>query len=586
MSNALKISLESLRNEIIGRNTFFETPFGKRLITYADYTASGKALYFVESYIIDLLKKYANSHTEDDYTGKTTTELLHLAEKEIKKSFNAEENCIIVPAGTGSTGGINKLMEILGVYFPSSVRKRITEMVIQASVPESITKTEELDLINSTIKENMPVVFIGPYEHHSNDIMWRENLAEVVEIELNYDGCLDLDDLDKKISDQKYSRRLKIGSFSAASNVTGLRSNVYEIARILHKHNAIVCFDFAASGPYVKIDMNKDDESYFDAVALSPHKFLGGPGSSGLLLLNKRLYDNTIPPTVAAGGTVDYVSSSSIDFTPDPEAREKAGTPGIIQIIKAALAIKLKDQIGIDNIESVEHQYLKHAFDRIKKNPNIEILGNQDPEKRIAIISFLIKQNDQPNKYLHPKFVTKLLNDLFGIQSRAGCSCAGPYGHRLLTINHEKSEKYRTVINKGYQGIKPGWTRVNFHYSIPDYEVDYILDTMDFISQYGHLFLPQYDFNIINGEWTHKNTFTNQITKQNLFDMEKIINSSFTKEQLLSEDQRKKIYNEYLSEAKHIAEKIQSDYISNFSTLKDPNAEELRFFNFIEKEQS
>ncbi len=582
MSNEPKLTIESLRNEIIGRNHFYHTPYGERLLTYADFTASGRALYFIESYIVDLLKEYANSHTEDDFTGKTTTELLHQAEKEIKKAFNASDNCIIIPAGTGSTGGINKLLEILGIYFPSPVRKRMTEIATNEYVPDSITKSEELNRINQNLLANMPVVFISPYEHHSNDIMWRENLAEVVEVDLTADGCLDLTDLEEKISNPKYASRFKIGSFSAASNVTGLKSNMYDIAKVLHKHKAIACFDFAASAPYVTIDMNKDDESYFDAVALSPHKFLGGPGSSGLLLLNKNLYDNNIGPTVAAGGTVDYVSSTGIEFTKDPEAREKAGTPGILQIIKAALAIKIKDVIGIETIESIEHDYLEKAFIRIKKNPNIEILGNQDPHKRIAIISFLIKQYDQPNKYLHPKFVTKLLNDLFGIQSRAGCSCAGPYGHRLLTIDHVKSEKFRFVINKGYQGIKPGWTRVNLHYSIPEYELNYILDAIDFISRYGHIFLTQYQFNVLNGEWVHKGINTSSYIPTNPFDMDKIRKTTFLKETPLDDSKRMDLYQSYLGDAKKIALSLEHEYITNFTTFKDTSMEELRFFNFLE----
>lgn len=582
MSKNETITIETLRNEIIGRNHFYQTAYGDRLLTYADFTASGRGLYFIESYLVDLLKEYANSHTEDDFTGKITTELLHQAEKEIKKAFNALENCIIIPAGTGSTGGINKLMEILGIYFPSSVRKRMTEVVTKKEIPSSITKLEEFDIININLKSNSPVVFISPYEHHSNDIMWRENFAEVVEVELTPDGCLNIDDLEKKVSDPKFNHRFKIGSFSAASNVTGLRTNVYEIAKILHKHNAIVCFDFAASAPYVKIDMNKDAESYFDAVALSPHKFLGGPGSSGLLLINKNLYDNKIAPTVAAGGTVDYVSSYGYDFTSDPEAREKAGTPGILQIIKAALAIKLKDEIGIEKIEKIEHDYLERAFIRLVHNPSVDILGNKDPKKRIAIVSFLIKQKDHPEKYLHPKFVTKLLNDLFGIQSRAGCSCAGPYGHRLLTIDHVKSEKYRLVINKGFQGIKPGWTRVNFHYSIPEYEVDFILDAIDFICQYGHVFLPQYQFNVLNGEWNHKSINTSKTTHTNIFDMNKISTSSFTREKSIDESQRKEIYSSYLQKATDLAHKLEQEYNVKFSTFNDTNMEELRFFNFIE----
>jgi len=456
------LSFEEVRNAIIGKSFTFQTPYGNRLLTYADYTASGRSLHFIEQFLIKIQREYANTHTEDDVTGRHMTELLHQAEKIIKKAFNADNNCYIIATGTGATGAIAKFQEIIGIRIPPATKNHLLlileKFFKQNGIDQNLRKKLDLE-----INRHKPVVFIGPYEHHSNDIMWREAIVEVNTIKLTPDGYLDLKDLELQVSDPKYENRLKIGSFSAASNVTGLKSPIYEIARIMHKYNSLVCFDFAASAPYVEINMNKDSDTFFDAIFLSPHKFVGGPGSTGILVFNERVYDLKLPPTSAGGGTVDFVSPTTVDYSDEIEIREKAGTPGILQTIKAALAIDLKDAVGIENIESKELEYTSRALERFSKHSYIEILGPLDPKNRISIVSFMIKQGD---KYLHPKLITKLLNDLFGIQSRAGCMCAGPYGHLLLNIEEEQSQKYRKIIQQGIIGIKPGWCRVNYHYLI------------------------------------------------------------------------------------------------------------------------
>jgi selenocysteine lyase/cysteine desulfurase len=286
-----------------------------------------------------------------------------------------------------------------------------------------------------------------------------------------------------------------------------MRTPVHEIAALLHRYDAFACFDYAASAPYVDINMNPGTGLYagdasLDAVYISPHKFLGGPGSSGILLFNERLYRKDLPPSVAAGGTVDYVGPISQDFIEDIEEREKAGTPGVLQILKAGLAFQIKDRLGVAAIEQREQEMLKKVFQHWQANAAIEILGHPDPERRIGIVSFNLREPQ--GRYLHPKFVTTLLNDLFGIQSRAGCSCAGPYGHRLLGIGEDRSEQYRKWIKQGYSGIKPGWCRISLHYSMDDAEVAYISDAIEFVALKGHRFLPLYDFDMNTGAWKHK----------------------------------------------------------------------------------
>jgi selenocysteine lyase/cysteine desulfurase len=361
-------------------------------------------------------------------------------------------------------------------------------------------------------REHQPVVFVGPFEHHSNEISWRESLATVVEVALADDGGIDLADLQRLLCDPAYLGRLRIGSFSAASNVTGMRSPVLEIAELLHRHDALAFFDYAASAPYVDIDMNPvvDDaidghgasHRYLDAIFVSPHKFLGGPGSSGLLVFNKRCYHPELPPSIAGGGTVDYVGPDDHDFMHDIEAREKAGTPGILQTLRAALAFEVKTAVGIGRIEQLESEMLRRAFACWGGHSRIEILGNPDPARRVGIVSFNIR--DPQGQYLHPRFITTLLNDLFGIQSRAGCSCAGPYGHQLLGIDEQRATEYRAWINRGYHGVKPGWCRVGFHYVFDVAEVDYLIDSVLFVAEHGHRFVHQYRFDAHSGGWQHR----------------------------------------------------------------------------------
>ncbi len=567
------LTLEEVRNAIIGRNFIFQTPYGMRLLTYADYTASGRSLKFIEQFLIKIQREYANTHTEDDVTGRQMTEILNQAETIIKKAFNAEKNCRIIATGTGATGAISKFHEIIGIRLPPATRNLVLSILDNSSeenvIDQNLRKNLELE-----INRLKPVVFIGPYEHHSNDIMWREAIAEVVTIQLTPDGYIDLRDLENQVSDAKYKKRLKIGSFSAASNVTGLKSPVYEIARIMHKYDALVCFDFAASAPYVKINMNNDSDTFFDAIFISPHKFVGGPGSSGILVFNERVYNLALSPTSAGGGTVDFVSSTTVDYSKDIETRERAGTPGVLQTIKAALVIDLKDAIGIDNIESKELEYTTRALERLSKHSKIKILGPIDPENRIPIVSFMIKQG---NKDLHPKFVTKLLNDLFGIQSRAGCMCSGPYGNILLKIDEEQSQKFRKIGQQGRFGIRPGWCRVNFHYLFSEIEFKFICQAIEFIADYGYLFLREYSFNINSGVWTHLN-FKDTLL-YNKPDIKSVLKTNLRDcfdEEIIDQNVE---FTKYLNDARKLV-KTFGDEIE-YHQFDDPEAEELRWFNFI-----
>lgn len=561
-------NLDWLRRDIIGRNKMFKTPFGERPLVYADYTASGRCLYSIENYLMHIMQYYANTHTEDDFTGKTMTELLHDAEKIIKKAVNAGKHGKIIFTESGTTGGITRLQQILGVYWPPATKERIN-IFLGSCLERYPGKKECNQQLKDYIKNHKPIVFVGPYEHHSNEIMWRQTLCDVLEVPLNDNNEIDLKALEELVSDQKYFNRPKIGSFSAASNVTGLKTKVYEVARILHRNGAIACFDFAACAPYVEIDMNHDAESYFDAIYLSPHKFLGGPGSSGLLIFNENIYPIQLPPTVAAGGTVDYVSPEKEEYIHDIETREKPGTPGILQAIKTSLTFQIKEKVGIENIETIENYYYNKFIRHFQNNENLIFYGPQDFEKKVPIIPFNINHKD---RILHPKFVTRLLNDLFGIQTRAGCSCAGPYGHRLMNIKQQVSNYYRCMIcNVGYSGIKPGWVRLNLHYALSEDEFAYLVAAIDFTVQFAHRFIPQYVFDIKSGDWKHIAADFEE--KPISLDMDSVFSAPIF--ELNKSEKIKKIYDDNIQAAKEMAAILADDFEQ---VVFEPELENLIFF--------
>ena len=351
--------------------------------------------------------------------------------------------------------------------------------------------------------EERPVVFIGPYEHHSNEIPWRESIADVVTIPQDADGHIDLDLL-RAALEEYADRPLRIGSFSAASNVTGIVSNTVAIATILHEHDALSFWDFAAAAPYIDIEMYPDrDEhplAWKDAIFLSPHKFIGGPSTPGVLVARRELFANRVPD-VPGGGTVAYVNDSEHDYLPEPEHREEGGTPAIIESIRAGLVFQLKQAVGVETIRAAEERFLSRAVAPWSEEPAIEILGNLEAE-RLSIVSFVVRAPS--GKYLHHNFVVALLNDLFGIQSRGGCSCAGPYGHRLLGIDIERSHEFEREITGGCEGIKPGWVRVNFNYFLSDAVADYIVEAVRLVARDGWRLLGDYRFDTATGRWTHR----------------------------------------------------------------------------------
>ncbi|HEX6946283.1 MAG TPA: aminotransferase class V-fold PLP-dependent enzyme [Acidimicrobiia bacterium] len=465
------------------------TPFGVRRVVYADYTASGRSLSFIEDYIREaVLPMYANTHTETSGTGLQTTRFREEARATIRRCVgaNAEEHAVIF-AGSGSTGAIDRLIAIMGLRLPHQLDERFS-------------------LLERIPPDQRPVIFVGPYEHHSNELGWRETIAEVIEIDEDSDGHIDLEELERRLIEFA-DRPLKIGSFSAASNVTGIISDTTAISSLLHRHGALSFWDFAAAAPYVEIEMRSPKTNgldYKDAIFISPHKFIGGPGTPGVLVVRRELLANRVP-AVPGGGTVSYVSHDHHRYVSDPEHREEGGTPAIVESIRAGLVFALKERVGTDLIRKLEHEWITRAIESWMENPNIRILGNPEAE-RLSIVSFLVRAPSHlgEDRYLHHNFVVALLNDLFGIQARGGCSCAGPYGHRLLGIDHETSARFEKEVLQGCNLIKPGWVRVNFNYFIPEEEFDYIVQAVHLVAEKGWRLLPLYTYDSATGEWSHR----------------------------------------------------------------------------------
>ena len=468
--------LQKIRESVIGEQDPIQTAFGEKPLIYMDYTASGRSLAFIEDFIQEkVLPNYANTHSESSFTGKQMTLLRHQARQQIRESVNGNDSHKVIFCGSGASAAIAKIIGVLGLSIPSCLEDQFN---FSEQIPE----------------KKRTVVFLGPYEHHSNDLQWRESTAKVVRIGLNKNGLVDRAQLERELALHADYFRL-IGTFSAASNVTGLKSDVDGITNLLHEHGALAFWDYAAAAPYVGIDMIN---SQLDAVFLSPHKLVGGPGTPGILVADKKLFRNTVP-VLPGGGTVDFVSQSKQSYLSNIESREEGGTPGIVESIRAGLVFKLQQRVGTVLIEKSESLFVKRALKRWSDNPSIKVLGNLTAS-RLAIVSFCLSHGGEE---LHYGLVVAMLNDLFGIQARGGCSCAGPYGHELLGIDEEASQSLLDEVKSGNVLTRPGWTRLNFNYFIDEETFDYTISAVELIAEYGHKLAPFYKYDADAGTWNY-----------------------------------------------------------------------------------
>jgi len=466
---------KKFRENIVGINQTFVSPYGKQTLVYADWTASGRLYEPIERKMLESFGPFVgNTHSESSITGGLMTHAYHHAHEIIKKHVNADADDVLLFVGSGMTAAINKFQRILGLKVPERFKNSF-------AIPD----------------DERPIVFVTHMEHHSNQTTWYETVADVYVIAADDNGLVDVNDLRRALKHYEH-RSFKIGSFSACSNVTGIFTPYHQLAKIMHEHGGIAIVDFAASAPYVPINMHPaNPKEKLDAIIFSPHKFLGGPGTSGVLIFDKHLY-TLESPDQPGGGTVLWTNPwGQHRFSPDIEVREDGGTPGFLQAIKASLAVQLKDDMGTENIVAREHELRGMMFEKMRKIPNLVLLAN-NIEERLCMFSFYFP-------HIHYNLVVKLLNDRFGIQSRGGCSCAGTYGHYLLHVDKQHSKSITDKIDEGDLSEKPGWVRLSLHPTTTNAEVNYIIDALTQIEKNISSWQNDYTYNLHTNEYHHNN---------------------------------------------------------------------------------
>ena len=451
----------ALRKGLIGEGVMVDGLFGPKKMIYADYIASGRALMQVEWAVLnDILPYYANSHTEGSLCGATMTQLRREARAYIAGECGADERHAVIFTGSGATSALNRIVRLLGVT-------------------DAVAAGEK------------PLVLIGPYEHHSNILPWRESGAEVIEIPEAVNGGPDLLALEAALKGGE--GRLIIGSFSAASNVSGIVTDVKTVTRLLKHYGALTVWDYAGGGPYLTVDMAAGTNVEIDAVALSPHKFVGGPGASGVLIVRKAAVTHKKPTITTGGGTVRFVSPWAHDYLEDIAAREEAGTPNVVGDIRAGLVFAVKAAIGQDLLDARHEDLRQRALDAWRGLPGLQIMGNPEADRALPFFSIRLVDEKGADR-LHPLLLTRILSDCFGIQARGGCACAGPYGHRLLGIDEETSEAIRARILRGDAILKPGWTRFNLSALMDDEKADKVIDAIRLIAFKPERYAALYSF--------------------------------------------------------------------------------------------
>lgn len=509
MESSLEQFFAPFRRNIIGQHQTFDSPFGQQELHYADWTATGRAYGPIEACIQQQIMPFlANTHTETTLTGRLMTEAYDQAKAIIKQHVHAQSEDILIFCGSGMTAAVNKLQRILGLRIPERIMDYVQSQNLQAK--EAIQDCplpiqQRLETCLSVDEALKPVVFVTHMEHHSNQISWLETIATVEIIPPDEAGNVDLTYFTHLLNQYQH-RQTKIAAITACSNVTGIHTPYYKIAKLIHSYGGLCFVDFACSAPYIDINMHPAETGAdLDAIYFSPHKFLGGPGSAGVLIFNQKLYHNAVPDQVG-GGTLSYTNPWQVHhYVTSIEQREDGGTPAILQGIKAALCIRLKEAMGVENIQKRKEELLQMVFDRFTTMPQVQMLAGHC-KNRLGVISFLIEG-------VHYNLVVKVLNDRFGIQTRGGCSCAGTYGHYLLQVNPVQSTKLLRSIQAGDLGHKPGWVRLSIHPTMTNAEVTYLLDAIEWTATHREECVAKYRYDRVSNQYTNLVTEPNQFVQ-------------------------------------------------------------------------
>ncbi|MDP4261399.1 MAG: aminotransferase class V-fold PLP-dependent enzyme [Bacteroidota bacterium] len=498
--SALEKYFSAFRSAIIGCQQTFESPFGKKEIIYADWTASGRAYRPIEECLQkEIMPFLGNTHTETTVTGTLMSKAYEKAKAIIKQHVHANSDDVLIFCGSGMTGAVNKLQRILGLRIP----ERIMDYMKKESPRDMEGSGDNVITTNKILSESLPldevlkpIVFVTHMEHHSNQTSWLETIATVEIIKPGENGNIDLGYF-RNLLEQYKHRKNKIAAITGCSNVTGIQTPYHEVAKLIHEYDGLCFVDFACSAPYIDINMHPEEKGkHLDAIYFSPHKFLGGPGTPGVLIFNKKIYTNIIPDQ-PGGGTVVYTNPWKVhEYITDIERREDGGTPPLLQGIKAAMCVRLKEEMGVENMLKREEEMLEVIFARFSKMKNVEVLeGNS--KKRLGVVSFIVNG-------AHYNLIVKILNDRFGIQTRGGCSCAGTYGHMLLHVGERRSYEILNLIRSGDLLCKPGWIRLSVHPTMTNAEIEFIMEAIELTASHFREWMKDYTYNAESNEYSFK----------------------------------------------------------------------------------
>ncbi len=400
-----------------------------RSLIYFDHGASTHPSQRVLNKYIDFLENYySNVHRGKHFLSMISTELFDNVYSTIFNFIkgNKKENSIIVTSNT----------------------------------------TTALDIAASVMSGYDGVTLVSLMEHHSNDLPHRAR-SKVIHFGLNPDGSIDMNDLERKLKENK----VKLVAVTGASNVTGFLPDIHQMARLAHRHSAKILIDAAQLLAHRPIDVKPNsDESHIDFLAAAGHKAYAPFGSA--FLFGPRDVLDTADPYIPGGGTVVYVTADDVYYTKSPD-RHQGGTPNIAGAIAFAESMNFLSEVGLENIRDHEVELTDYALNRLKEIPDVKILGNIAPQNRLGVLSFNVGD-------LNNNLVAMVLNHESAIATRNGCFCAHPYLHYLLGLTDTTELRAKLVM--GEEVDLPGAVRLTIGIYNTREEIDELIKMLKIIA--------------------------------------------------------------------------------------------------------